>query len=156
MLLRQYGIREYAVTLAVAAIAGLGIAVMLNAAAGGSAGAPTALKTKEQLAASSRALPARVDRPVSAVKTAPAAKHHARRHHARKPHRAATPAPSPAPTRAPEQHLVAVRTPAPQPVSTPTPKPAPAPVVHKPAPAPKPAPSKNSGGGGGGQFDDSG
>jgi hypothetical protein len=139
------------VTLAVAAIAGLGIAVMLNAAAGGSAGAPAALKTKEQLAASSRALPARVDHPVSTVKAAPAAKRHARRHHARKSHRAATPAPSPAPTRAPEQHLVAVRTPAPQPVS----QPAPAPVVHKPAPAPKPAPSGKSGGGDA-QFDDSG
>jgi hypothetical protein len=158
MLLRQYGLREYAVTLAVAAIAGLGIAVLINSAAGGGAGAPTALKTKEQLAASSRTLPARVDRPVNTVKARPAAKRHVRRHRAPKVHHA--PAPAPSPTRTSAPHLVAVRTPAPQPsvtpVSTPAPKPAPAPVVHKPAP--KPAPSHKTGGGGGGtgQFDDSG
>jgi hypothetical protein len=154
MLLRQYGLREYAITLAVAAVAGLGIAVLINAAAGGAAGEPTVLKTKAQLAASSRTLPARVDRPVSTAKAPPAAKHHVRRrHHARTPHHA--PAPAPAPTRASVPQLVAQRTPAPQPVSTPAPKPAP--VVHKPAPAPKPTPSRKSGGGGGtGQFDDSG
>jgi hypothetical protein len=158
MLLRQYGLREYAITLAVAAIAGLGIAVLINSAAGGGAGEPAVLKTKAELAASSHTLPARVDRPAAApVKARPAVKHHVRRHRrARKVHHVARPAPAPAPTRTSAPHLVAVRTPAPSPVSTPAPKPAP--VVHKPAPAPKPAPSHKTGGGGGGtgQFDDSG
>jgi len=39
--LRQYGLREYAVTLTVAALVGLGVAVLLNSAGGGSAGAPS-------------------------------------------------------------------------------------------------------------------
>jgi outer membrane biosynthesis protein TonB len=159
MFLRQYGLREYAITLAVAAIAGLGIAVLINSAAGGRAGAPAVLKTKAELAASSHTLPARVDHPVTTpVKARPAVKHHVRRHRrVRKVHHVARPAPAPAPTRTSAPHLVAVRTPAPSPVSTPAPKPAPAPVVRKPAPAPKPAPSHKTGGGGGtGQFDDSG
>jgi hypothetical protein len=152
MLLRQYGLREYGITLAVAALVGLGLAVLINVAAGGSAGAPAVLKTKEQLGASSRMLPARVNHPTATAR--PAATHHARRrHHARKPDRAPAPAPAPAPTRTSAPHLVAQRTPAPQPVSTPAPKPAP--VVQKPAPAPDPAPSRKTGGGTG-QFDDSG
>jgi hypothetical protein len=157
MFLRQYGLREYAITLAVAALAGLGIAVLINSAAGGAAGEPAVLKTKAELAVSSQTLPARVDRPVTVAKARPAVKHVRRHHRARKVrHHVAAPAPAPARTSAP--HLVATRTPAPQPVSTPAPKPAPAPVVHTPAPAPRPAPSRKTGGGGAGtgQFDDSG
>jgi hypothetical protein len=157
--LRQYGLREYAVTLACAAVVGLGIAVLINSAAGGAAGEPAILKTKQELAdASSRVLTTRVYRPVAATK--PIVRHRARhraRRHARRPHRS-TPAPAP--------RVVAVRTPTPAPtpqrvVSTPvsTPAPKPTPVVHKPAPAPKPKPApapKKSGGGGSLQFDDSG
>jgi hypothetical protein len=156
MFLRQYGLREYAFTLAFAAIVGLGIAVLINSAAGGSAGAPAVLKTKAQLAASAHMQPARVDRPVTTTARARlAVKHRARRVHRvhRIHHSAPAPAPAPTPTQTPR--LVATRTPAPQTV-TPAPAPVvskPAPVVHKPAPAPKP---KSSGGGGGGQFDDSG
>jgi hypothetical protein len=138
MFLRQYGLREYAVILAIAAVAGLGIAVLINSTAGRSAGAPAVLKTKQELAdASSRVLTTRVYKPVA--KTRPAAKP-ARRHHARTPVQRSRPAPAPAP------RLVAVRAPTP-PVSTPAPQPA-------PAPKPKPATPKRSGGSV--QFDDSG
>jgi hypothetical protein len=151
--LRQYGLREYAVTLAIAAVAGLGIAVMINSAAGGAAGEPAVLKTKQELAdASSRVLTTRVYKPVA--ETRPATRRPARRHrrHARRHRRSA---PSPA------ARVVAVRAPAPEPaVTTPVsqPEPAPAPVVRKPAPAPapKPTPSRKGGGGGSVQFDDSG
>ena len=69
--LRQYGWREYAVTLAVAAVAGLGIAVLINSAAGGGAGAPAVLKTKQELAdASSRVLTTRVYKPVREARPA--------------------------------------------------------------------------------------
>ena len=150
--LRQYSLREYAITLSVAAIVGLGLAVLINAAGGGSAGAPAALKTKEQLTASTRVLPARVDKPL-VPKARPVVKHR------RRVRRHTAPKVNPAPRPAPAQKLVATRTPAPQPVSTPAPKPKPAPVVNKPAPAPapkpKPAPTRKTGGGGG-QFDDSG
>jgi hypothetical protein len=40
MFLRQYGLREYAITLGVAALAGIGIAVMINSAAGAPARPP--------------------------------------------------------------------------------------------------------------------
>jgi hypothetical protein len=145
MFLRQYGLREYAVTLAIAAVAGLGIAVLINSTAGRSAGAPAVLKTRQELAdASSRVLTTRVYKP--GAETRPAAKP-ARRHQARKHVQTSHPAPAPAPK------LVAARTPAPQ-VSRPAP--APAPVIHRPAPAPtKPAGTPKPSGGSI-QFDDSG
>ena len=45
--LRQYGAREYGVTLAVAAIAGLAVAVLINSAPGGG-GEPALLRTAPQ------------------------------------------------------------------------------------------------------------
>jgi hypothetical protein len=158
--LRQYGLREYAITLIVAALVGLGIALLLNSAAGG-AGNTGELTTKHELSVVSSAPPAtRVTKPVAkAASAARARPAHKRVHHARR-HRVSHPAP------APVQHLVAARkptpAPAPQPTFTPAPAPRPAPVVHKPAPvvhkpapAPKPAPKKHSSSGSG-QFDDSG
>jgi hypothetical protein len=160
MFLRQYGLREYAITLGIAALAGLGIAVLINSAAGGSAGAPAVLKTKQELAdASSRVLTTRVYKP-AAKKVVPApkpARHHRRHrvHRHVRSHPAPAPAPAPAPNPAPK--LVAVRAPTtPQVVSRPAPRPAPAPVVHKPAPKPAPKPKPKPSGGGSVQFDDSG
>jgi outer membrane biosynthesis protein TonB len=155
--LRQYGLREYAITLIVAALVGLGIALLLNSAAGG-AGNTGELTTKHELSVVSSAPPAiRVTKPVA--KAVSAARAHAARkpvHHARR-HRASHPAPAPISP----QRLVATRTPAPapapKPTFTPAPAPKPAPVVHKPASKPKPAPApKKRSGGGSGQFDDSG
>src|SRR2546423_304671 len=86
--LRQYGLREYAVTLTVAALVGLGIAMLLNSAAGGRAGAP--LTTKPEVASASPAVPApKVVKPAakapSAAKARPAhRRHHVRRHHVRR------------------------------------------------------------------------
>jgi hypothetical protein len=156
ILLRQYGLREYAITLGVAALAGLGIAVLINSAAGGGAGPPALLKTKQELAdASSRVLTTRVFKPVSETRSAPkpVVRHRQRQHrHARS---APTPSPSPAP------RLVAVRAPAPTPQPQQVSRPAPAPVVHRPAPvyhrpAPAPKPASKPSGGGSTQFDDSG
>ncbi len=155
ILLRQYGLREYAITLAIAALAGLGVAVLINSAPGGAAGPPAVLKTKQELAdASSRVLTTRVFKPVSQTKPAPKpAVHHRTRRHHRVHHAVAAPriavARAPAPT------------PALHPVSRPAPvvrKPAPviqrpAPVIRRPAPKPKPAPKPS---GGSLQFDDSG
>jgi len=157
MFLRQYGLREYAITLGVAALVGIGIAVMINSAAGG-AGAPAVLKTKQELAdASSRVLTTRVFKPVSESRPAP---NPVVRHHRRHRTRHATPAPAPAP------RIVVAQAPAPKPklqpvVSRPAPAPvvhtpAPAPVVHRPAPAPRPKPASKPSGGGSVQFDDSG
>src|SRR3954447_5978204 len=124
--LRQYGLREYAVTLAIAALAGLGVAVLINSAPGGATGPPAVLKTKQELAdASSRVLTTRVFKPVSQTKPAPkpAVHHRARRHH-----RVVTP-PRIAVVRAP------VIKPTLQPVSRPAPVvQTPAPVVQRPAP----------------------
>jgi outer membrane biosynthesis protein TonB len=159
--LRQYGLREYGFVLAAAVVVGVGIPVLINSTAGGAAGAPATLKTKEELAdASSRVLTTRVFKPVRTTHPAPVRRHRARRHH--RSHRArpsapapvvavraparvrpvqartVTPHPSPAPAPAPKP---VVRTPAPAPAPKPKPKP-------KPAAAPKPSPSV--------QFDDSG
>jgi hypothetical protein len=154
--LRQYGLREYAITLAIAALVGLALAVLINSAAGGGAGSPTILKTKQELAdASSRVLTTRVYKPVRQTRPAPA---HHRVHQARHRHvHRARPAPAPAPV----VHVVPVSAPAssprPQPaVSKPAPAPAPAPVVHRPAPKPAPRPAPKPSGGGSVQFDDSG
>jgi hypothetical protein len=156
--LRQFGLREYGITLAIAALVGLGIAVLINSAAGGGAGSPTLLKTKQELAdASSRVLTTRVYKPVRQVRPAPV---HRRAHpvHRRHVHRS-RPAPAPAPV-AP---AVPVSAPASSPPTQPAvskPVPAPAPVVRRPVqrpaprPAPKPAPKPS--GGGSVQFDDSG
>ena len=145
--IRQYGAREYGITLAIAALAGLVIAVLINSASGG-AGEPALLKTtQEQVAKTSPAAVApKVYKPVR--KTRPATHRRARRHHRR--HRArVAPAVSSAPVVQPSQESN-TSTPA-TPTTTTA---APAPVVRKPAPAPKPAPSPK--GGGGIQFDDSG
>jgi hypothetical protein len=153
---RQYGLREYAITLTVAALVGLGIALLLNSAAGG-AGATGELQTKHELSVVSSAPPeTTVTKPLAKAAAAPAhparkRAHRAPRHHVRASH--------PAPAPAPEQHLVATRTPAPTPAPqhfAPAPAPKPAPVVHQPAPKPKPAPTHKRSGGGSGQFDDSG
>jgi hypothetical protein len=155
---RQYGLREYAITLTVAALVGLGIALLLNSAAGG-AGATGELQTKHELSVVSSAPPeTTVTKPLAKAAAAPAHParkrvHRAPRHHVRASH----PAPAPAP--APEQHLVATRTPTSTPAPqhfAPAPAPKPAPVVHQPAPKPKPAPTHKRSGGGSGQFDDSG
>ena len=152
--LRQYGAREYGVTLAVAAVAGLAVAVLINSVPGGG-GAPALLKTAPQEVAKTIAVKPKVLEPVRDVKRAvhrAPARHH-RRHHR---HSAAA---GPAPRVVPVVHT------APKPASsTRTEVSAPAPVVRapaptqNPAPAPKPvpkrAPSKKSGGGI--QFDDSG
>jgi hypothetical protein len=158
MFLRQYGLREYAITLAIAAVAGLGIAVLINSAAGGSAGAPAVLKTKQELAdASSRVLTTRVYKPAAEVKPAPTPARHHRRHARRHVRSHPAPAPAPAPAPKPAPKLVAVRTPAPAPQVVSRPAPRPAPVVHRPAaPAPKPKPAPKPSGGGSVQFDDSG
>jgi hypothetical protein len=150
--LRQYGLREYAITLAIAALAGLGVATLINSAPGGAAGPPAVLKTKQELAdASSRVLTTRVFRPVSQTEPAPKpAVHHRARHHHRvvTQHRivvAAAPAPAPKPTLQPVSRpapVVQKRAPVVQ---------RPAPVIRRPAPKPAPKPS-----GGSVQFDDSG
>jgi hypothetical protein len=144
--LRQYGLREYAITLAVAAVVGLGIATLINAAPGGSAGPPAVLKTKQELAdASSRVLTTRVFKPVNQAKPIV---HHPRPHrvhHVAAPPRIAVAAPAPKPVTKPVTHPTPV-------VQRPAPVVRqPAPVVHRPAPKPAPKPS-----GGSVQFDDSG
>jgi hypothetical protein len=155
---RQYGLREYAVTLTVAALVGLGIALLLNSAAGG-AGSTGELTTKHELSVVSSAPPATtVTKPVAKADSAgtalPAPKH---------VHRPSLPTAAPASA----QRLIATRTPtpqrtstpgpAPQRTSTPAPRPKPAPVVQTPAPTPQPAPApKKRSGGRSGQFDDSG
>ena len=150
--LRQYGAREYAVMLAIAAIAGLGIAVLINSASGGAAGAPAVLKIKQAVAQPPTPAP-RAFKPVSRAR--PATHRKARRHprHVRRSHRLrrVVPAPRPAPvTQTTQEPKVST------PVSSPSPAPAPAPVVRRPAPAPKHAPAPSPKGGGGIQFDDSG
>jgi hypothetical protein len=146
--LRQYGLREYAVTLTVAALVGLGIALLLNSAAGG-AGSTGELTTKHELSVVSSAPPTTtVTKPVAKADSA-ATVHPARK----RVHRASLPTAAPASA----QRLIATRTPTPQPTSTPAPTPKPAPVVQKQAPTPQPAPSpKKRNGGRSGQFDDSG
>jgi hypothetical protein len=152
--LRQYGLREYAVTLTVAALVGLGIALLLNSAAGG-AGATGELKTKHELSVVSSAPPTTaVTKPVAKAASAAPAHPARKRAHRARPHHVSASQPAPVPAPASGQRLVAARTPAPQPTSTPAPKPAP--VVHQPAPKPKPAPAHKRSGGGSGQFDDSG
>jgi hypothetical protein len=155
MLLRQYGVREYAVVLMVAAVVGLGLAVLLNTAAGGGADAPTELTLKpKETAAASTARPSAVQLYKPARKAAPVSPAKKVRKQRARPRPAPTPAPKPAPAPASEE-LVATRTPAPQPTYTPpAPAPRPAPAASQPAPAPKPAPASKPGGGG--QFDDSG
>ena len=151
--LRQYGLREYGFVLGAAAIVGLTLAVLINSAAGGGAGAPATLKTKQELAdASSRVLTTRVFKPVRVTRPAPVHRHHARRH---RHHAAPSAAPRVVAVRAPVRvHTVHARTVTPQPTPTAAPAPAPRPVVHAPAPAPKPkhapAPKPSV------QFDDSG
>jgi hypothetical protein len=153
--LRQYGPREYLITLAVAALVGLGIAVLLNSASGGDPGAPALLKTKAQLAASSsRLLTTHVYKTPPAPAPAPV-RHHARarRHHVRHV-RHISPAPAPV-VASPAPKLVAVRTPTPvvRPVVR---APSPPRVIQRPAPRPRPAPAPKRTSGGGLQFDDSG
>jgi hypothetical protein len=151
ILLRRYGLREYAITLAIAALVGLGIAILINSSAGGGAGSPTLLKTKQELAdASSRVLTTRVYKPVRQVRPAPV---HHRAHPTRHRHvHRSRPAPAPAP--------VAPAVPVSAPASSPRPQvskpaPAPAPVVRRPAPKPAPKPASKPSGGSV-QFDDSG
>ena len=140
MLLRQYGLREYGLTLTIAAVVGLGVAVLLNTAAGGGAGEPNELTLRPKEAAVSKAAPGlALYKPArKAVPVHPAKK--VRKKAARRPAPAPAPKPAPAPV---SEDLVAARTPAP--TYTPAPDPAPAP---KPAPASRPS--------GSGQFDDSG
>ena len=156
MFLRQYGLREYAITLTVAALVGLGIAVLLNSAAGGGAETPSELTLRVE----SKAVPAAervaavspLRKPRAAAKGAPARHKRVRKHRARPQ---AAPAPAPAPKPAPtSEHLVAANTPPPQPTYTPEPAPRPAPAVSKPAPTPAPAAAPKPSGGG--HFDDSG
>ena len=164
ILLRQYSIREYAVTVMVAAVAGLGIVTLLNAAAG-DGGASAELKTKPTVPAISSARSVTAYKP--AAKTRPAARAHAgrahvarkqRHRHHRRPAHVSRPALTPAPApRARAPRVVAVQPPSPRPIPkptyTPAPAPKPAPVVHKPAPKPK---SNGVPGGGSGNFSDSG
>jgi hypothetical protein len=153
--LRQYGPREYLLMLSVAAICGLGVAALINAASGDVAGGQALLKSKAQLEAdSSRMLTTRVFKPVRATHPRRPARRHQRRHVQH--HRSA-----PMPARA--SRIVAVSAPAPKPKSAvvqrqvaPRPTPAPRPVVRAPRPAPKPAPAPKRSSGGGSQFDDSG
>lgn len=139
--LRQYGLREYLLMLTVAAVCGLGLAALINAASGDVAGGQALLKTKAQLEAnSSRVLTTRVFKPV-------------REAHPQRRHRSAPASAVP--------RLVAVRTPAPKPVVVQRqvalrPVPTPTPVVRAPRPAPKPAATPKRSGGGSQQFDDSG
>ena len=151
--LRQYGPREYLLMLSVAAICGLGVAALINAASGDVAGGQALLKTKAQLEAdSSRVLTTRVFKPVRATHPRREARRQVRRH-VRNHRFAPTPAPA-APS------VVTVRAPAPAPkpavVQQVAPVPAPRPVVRAPRPAPKPAPAPKRSSGGGSQFDDSG
>jgi hypothetical protein len=160
--LRRYGIREYGITLTVAAIAGLGLAAMLNSTSGGDSGEAllkpkTATVAQKAVADSAPAIAreTRIARPVATTRhrTRKHAHRHRRHGHARR-HSAPAPAPSPAPA---QTQLVVQRTPAPQPQRQAAPKPAPAPVVHTPAPKPVSKPTaapKPSGGSV--QFDDSG
>jgi hypothetical protein len=153
--LRNYGLREYGLTLSIAVVCGLGLAALLNASAGGKGGEAT-LKTKAQIASqSSRLFTTRVAQPVRVAH--PVRRHHV--HHARhRHHRSHARRHYAAPTPAPATQLVSVRTPKPSPAPKPAPVKyvAPKPIVRAPAPrpAPKPAPKKPSGGGL--QFDDSG
>jgi hypothetical protein len=97
--LRQYGLREYAVTFTVAALAGLGIAVMLNAAAGGEAGAPATLKTNPAVSATpAPTVAARVSKPVNSTRPARTA-HVSRKHHRAGRHLSHPTGPAPAPQR---------------------------------------------------------
>jgi hypothetical protein len=153
--LRNYGLREYGITLGIAAVCGLGVAAFLNASAGNVSGGAATLKTKAQIdAQSSRILSTRVTKAVRAshpVRHRRTHVHRQKRSHAKRHHAARTPAPS-----APVPKLVAVRTPAPTPAPAPQPVKvvAPKPVVRAPAPKRASAPKKT--GGGSLQFDDSG
>jgi hypothetical protein len=147
--LRQYGPREYLLMLSVAAICGLGVAALINAASGDVAGGQALLKSKAQLEAdSSRVLTTRVFKPVRASHPRRQARRHVRHHRF-------APAPAPAAPR-----VVTVRAPAPRPkpavVQKVAPAPAPRPVARAPRPAPKPTPAPKRSSGGGSQFDDSG
>jgi hypothetical protein len=152
--LRHYGWREYAIVLIVAALVGLGIALLLNSAAGG-AGSTGELKTKRELSVVSSA--PRVTKPVAKAASAPRTHPARKRVHPARRHRSSRPAPAPVSV----PRLTATRktapAPTPRPTYTPASTPKPAPVVQKPAPVPKPAPApKKRSGGGSGQFDDSG
>jgi hypothetical protein len=155
--LRQYGAREYGVTLAIAAIAGLVIALLINSASGG-AGEPALLKTTTEEVAKTAPAPAAPKGLTPVRKARPASHRTARRHHRRRrSHRSrlhrsrSMPVASAAPViRAHQEPVVST-----QPTSA---TPTPAPVVH-PAPAPKPVPPRKpsrKAGGGVIQFDDSG
>jgi hypothetical protein len=152
MFLRQYGLREYAITLTVAALVGLGVAVLLNSASGGGAETPSelTLRAKPQAAPSAERVaavtPLRKPRAAKPVSTShkPVRKQRVRQRSA------PAPAPKPAAAPAPADHLVASNTPEPQQTYTPPPAPKPAPVVSKPAPKPAPKPVGSP------QFDDSG
>jgi hypothetical protein len=152
--IRQYGAREYGVTLAIAAIAGLALAVLINSASGG-AGDTALLRTAPEPAAKTSPAPVtrKVYKPVR--KTRPASKHSARHHHRRhRAHRSSVArVVSPAPVVQPTESGTSTTPTSTTPTTTTA-----APVVRTPAaaprPAPKPAPSRK--GGGGIQFDDSG
>jgi hypothetical protein len=151
-LLRQYGAREYGVTLAIAAIAGLAIAVLINSSSGG-AGEPALLKTPQQEVAKTSPAPAAPKVHKAVRKERPVSHRAAQRHHRRhRTHRSrAVPAPVPQPKQESE-----ASTPAPRTTPT-TPTTKSVPVVRNPAPkpAPKSVPSRKPSGGGI-QFDDSG
>ena len=151
--LRQYGLREYLLMLSVAALCGLGVAALINAASGDVAGGQALLKTKAQLEAdSSRVLTTRVFKPVRAIPSSPGGSP------SRSPSRAEPPVCARAGARRaqrrhgahPGSGAKAGRR------STVAPVPAPRPVVRAPRPAPKPAPAPKRSSGGGSQFDDSG
>ena len=142
--LRQYGPREYLLTLSLAGLCGLGVAALINASAGDVAGGQALLKTKAQIEANdSQLLTTRVYKPARVS--------HPKRRQVR--HRAAQQS---FVRRAAAAQLVAARTPVPSPAPAVVQRVAPQPAP-KPAPKPAPAPKhKRSGGGGSLQFDESG
>jgi hypothetical protein len=147
--LRQYGAREYGVTLAVAAIAGLAVAVLINSAPGGH-GEPALLRTAPQEVAKTIAAKPKVVKPL--VKAKPAARHAPARRHRR--HRKHSSVGAPAPSAAPVVRAAPESQPSPRTTSPTTTS---EPVVQAPAPAPKPTPKRAPKKSGGGiQFDDSG
>jgi hypothetical protein len=162
-MLRAYTLREYAVVLAMAVLASLGLVFMLNSMGGGATPGETLLKretvvrkntaslrfVEENAAARTRAKAADLRRSRILAARRIVAQRAARRASAAAARRSA--ASSRAVTRTTPQALE----PQPTRVVNPTPsQPTPRP---QPAPAPKPTPEKSgSSGGGGGGFDDSG
>jgi hypothetical protein len=149
--LRQYGAREYGVTLGVAAVAGLALAVLINSGPGGGR-EPALLRTPPQEVAKTVATRPKVIKPAPVAKaTARRTAVHRRRHAHRAVRRAVVTAAVP---RARPERQASGPTTASTPPTTPTPV-VQAPPAPKPSPAPvrKAAPKKS---GGGIQFDDSG